>query len=70
MWVKGVLLYDTWNNKLIKDISEGFDPKYVETYDKYTDDDDYENVLEYYEESYTTPSGDEIIVFGKYGTDR
>lgn len=67
-WKNGELLFDRYRDELVKpeDIKEKNDYRY-QTYDAYTNDD--ECYLEGYCESYTTPSGDEIVIFGEYGYD-
>lgn len=61
-WEKGELFYDIWNDKLIKK-EEAEYPEDAKTYKEFTEDE----YLEYYEESYKTKSGEEIVIFGKYG---
>ena len=68
-WVNGEVLYEHhWSGdnfvEIPKDYEENPDEyEDLQTYEQWSEDE----YLEYYEESYTTPSGDEIIVFGKYG---
>lgn len=61
-WKDGELVYDRWNDKLVP-IEEAKYPEETQTYEEFTDDE----YLEYFKQSYITKSGDEIIVFGKYG---
>ena len=66
-WKNGEMIFDRWSDKLIK--TEDKDKvKYEEdlqTYEDYMEDE----YLEYFEEGFTTKSGEEIIAFGKYGYD-
>jgi len=66
-WKNGEMILDRWSDKLIK--TEDKDKvKYedeLQTYEGYMEDD----YLEYFEERFTTKSGEEIIAFGKYGYD-
>ena len=71
MWVSGELLFGEYENpQFIKreDAPEGWEedeyPDY-QTYDGYFDTE----MLESFEEEYTTKSGDKIVVFGLYGRD-
>lgn len=68
-WENGELLFDRYDEKLVnpKDIKEQDDYRYL-TYEKYSNDED-RYYLEGYKENYTTPSGDEIVIFGEYGYD-
>lgn len=43
--------------------SEEYDREDLKTYDEWYEDE----YLKTYEEKYTSPSGDEIVIFGKYG---
>ena len=68
-WKKGELIFDRNNETLIT-----IDEMQSHKNDRYFDEDDYQtkesyfdNNLEEYEERYTTKSGDNIVVFGKYG---
>lgn len=66
-WVNGELLWDYWNDKLIK--PEDRDPD-EEDDNYYTYDDFYEKIeYETYEENFTTPKGEKIVAFGYYGHD-
>ncbi len=49
----------------LKEFDEESDNNEFYTYDRYYDEIEYET----YEEEYTTPSGDEIVAFGYYGSD-
>jgi len=61
-WFDGLLVLDTWESKLkLKEDCKYQD--YAETYKKFCEDE----YLETFEKSYTTPSGDTIVAFGKYG---
>lgn len=68
-WKKNELYLDKWNNRFIvlneetqKQHSEGYDD--METYEEYWSG-NYENFVQ----SFITPSGDNMIVFGYYGYD-
>ena len=64
-WMRGEMIYDNYNDKLVP-IPDDMSNKYrYRTYDAYCND--YE--LEGYEEKFTTPSGDKMVVFGEYGYD-
>jgi len=65
-WKKGKLYYDSWNDKFIKNSVNEWDE------DNQTYEDFFEeswSYLETYEEHFTTPSGDKMVVFGRYGRD-
>ena len=60
--------WPTWHDDLKSmyeepTIEDAFRDNDLDTLEHYMDDD----YLETYEEEYTTPSGDRIVVFGKYG---
>ncbi len=61
-WQNGELVYDLCSDELVP-IEEAEYPEETRTYEEFTDDE----YLEYFEQSYITKSGDEIVVFGKYG---
>ena len=68
-WQSGLKLYDNYNDELYdksaidkKDIEE--EPYRYKDYE-YTKD----PYLDYYEQLFTTPSGDEMVAFGWYGYD-
>ena len=68
-WVKGeVILYDSWRAKTefipIDEVPEGADEWDYVSYDDYNSEG-----FEEYEEHFTTPSGDKMVVFGYYGHD-
>ena len=69
-WERGETLFNRWcygDNQFVPNTEEyrnDEEGQYV-TYEKYWD----EEYLECYDEEYTTPSGDVIKVFGKYGWD-
>lgn len=64
---------DKWMEKYYEDLTtmddqEEFD-SFVSDWDFYTAD-NYENSgMEWFEESFTTPSGDAVVAFGQYGYD-
>lgn len=69
-WVKGELVWDRWNRKLVPitpeiKISMENDERDYLTYDQFNDWDyvDYET----YTNNYTTPNGDKVVAFGYYG---
>lgn len=71
-WVKGELVFDRWNHKLVpitpeveSSMNDG-DGEYL-TYEQFNDWDYLE--FETFERSYTTPNGEKIISFGYYGYD-
>lgn len=66
-WQNGELLFDYYKDKLVEKPQDwDEDPRgELRTYDEWCEDE----YLETYEEKYTSPSGDEIVVFGKYGND-
>lgn len=68
-WMNGELLFDRYNEKLVnpEEIKEQDEYRYL-TYEQYSNDED-RCCLEGYKENYTTPSGDEIVIFGEYGYD-
>lgn len=68
-WKNGELLFDRYRDELVKpeDIKEKDDYRY-QTYESYCEGDE-DCYLEGYCENYTTPSGDEIVIFGEYGYD-
>jgi hypothetical protein len=65
-WKNGELVYDSWNEALVP-VSKCSDDDiyYCQTYEKYEDD----YYLEHYTVNFTTPSGDEMVAFGRYGYD-
>ena len=66
-WQNGELLFDYYKDKLVEKPQDwDEDPRgELRTYDEWYEDD----YLETYEEEYTSPSGDQIVAFGKYGND-
>jgi len=65
---RGNRVYDRWDEKLIN-INE-MDPEDAEeeryaTYGEFKDD----KYLEYFEDEFTTPSGETVVAFGHYGYD-
>jgi len=62
-WQNGDLLLDRWNDEFVQKTEEDNDD--LETYDQYMDED----YLEIFKDTYTTKSGDKVVVFGKYGYD-
>ena len=71
-WEKGELIYDRWRQKLvpitdeIKEERESEEMRYL-TSDEFYDDEYID--CETFEESMTTPSGEEVVAFGYYGYD-
>ena len=66
-WQNGELLFDYYKDKLVEKPQDwDEDPRgELRTYDEWYEDE----YLETYEEEYTSPSGDQIVAFGKYGND-
>lgn len=62
-WQSGEMIYDYYNEKIIPIPENGTDKWRYKTFDQYCKN--YE--LEGYEEFFTTPSGDKMVVFGEYG---
>lgn len=71
-WVEGGLVWSRWGDRLVpitpdvKASMDDGDGDYL-TYDQFNDYDYID--FETFEESYTTPSGEQIISFGYYGYD-
>ena len=68
--------YNTITNKYIKEREEDFDTwsedekaEAIYEYEYYTIDTWGNEYLERFEEFYTSPSGDNIVVFGQFGYD-
>lgn len=53
----------TWRGKLIDSSDEEFESEDTEKYDGYGED------HEYFEQEYTTKSGDVVVAFGYHGSD-
>ena len=69
-WKDGELLYDYWNEELVK--PEDKDSEDDEDYPRYLNEDNYYERTEYFEHfkhSFSSPNGDEMIAFGYYGHD-
>jgi hypothetical protein len=68
-WIKGKLIYDRENESLV-DINKVNITDEYELHCMYETIDEYMTTeyLETYSTIYTTKSGDEIVIFGKYGT--
>lgn len=69
-WIKGELLYKRYAGKIVEkpdnwDEMEDYEKEDYQTYAEWLRDD----YLEIYHESHTTPSGDKVVAFGKYGYD-
>ena len=66
-WQNGELLFDYYKDKLVEKPQDWEEDSRGElrTYGEWYEDE----YLETYEEKYTSPSGDEIVIFGKYGND-
>ena len=63
-WKKGELYYDYWDDKFTKNsVNEWHEDN--QTYEGFFE----ESWLETYEEHFTTPSGDKMVAFGRYGRD-
>lgn len=63
-WKKGELYYDYWNDKFTKNSVNKWNED-NQTYEGFFE----ESWLETYEEHFTTPSGDKMVAFGRYGRD-
>lgn len=71
-WKKGELVWNRWGDELVPitpEIQASLDEDAREyyTYEQFGDYDYIEH--ETFEESYKTPSGEEVIAFGYYGND-
>ena len=71
-WVEGELAWDKWSDELVPitpEVKEDMSKKYSHylTYDQFND----WEYLEYdtFENSFTTPGGEQIVSFGYYGYD-
>ena len=65
-WKDGELIFDNYKDKLIsRDKKESEDDYRYKTFEGWLDDDYSETFVQ----NYTTPNGEEIIAFGKYGSD-
>ena len=65
-WKKGEIYYDYWNDEFTKNSINKWNE------DNQTYEDFFEEswgYLETYEEHFTTPSGDKMVAFGRYGRD-
>jgi hypothetical protein len=64
-WRRGEVYFDRYEDVFIKaeDVNEDDDNDDLCTYDNYEGD------LEYFENSFTTKSGDKVVAFGRYGYD-
>ena len=63
-WKKGELYYNYWDDEFTKNSVNGWDED-NQTYEGFFE----ESWLETYEEHFTTPSGDKMVAFGRYGRD-
>lgn len=63
-WKKGKLYYDYWDDKFTKNSVNKWNED-NQTYEGFFE----ESWLETYEEHFTTPSGDKMVAFGRYGRD-
>lgn len=63
-WKKGELYYNYWNDKFTKNPVDRWNED-NQTYEGFFE----ESWLETYEEHFTTPSGDKMVAFGRYGRD-
>lgn len=69
-WKNKEAIFDTWNEKIISaedylKLKDEYVKEDCRTYDEYY----YDTYLEWYEQKFTTPSGDRMVAFGKYGYD-
>lgn len=68
LWVEGVYVLDTWADQLVDRANvnwEDADEWDYQSYNEWCED----GYLEIYTKKFTTPSGDRVVVFGKYGYD-
>jgi hypothetical protein len=71
-WKNGELVWYVWNNELIsvdeanKHRDEYDEDEFDSVFQSYDYQDGY---LEFYDEYFTTPSGDKMVAFGLYGRD-
>lgn len=65
-WKKGESYYDDWNDKITKDSTDKWGEN-NQTYEDFFEED--WGYCETYEEHFTTPSGDKMVAFGRYGRD-
>lgn len=65
-WKKGELYYDYWDDKFTKNPVDRWNED-NQTYEGFFEES--WNCLETYEEHFTTPSGDKMVAFGRYGRD-
>lgn len=68
-WAKGKLIYDYYSDRLIPS-----DDEVTNDSSRFLTKEAYEDLVQNnyeasYEEEYTSPSGDKIIIFGYYGRD-
>ena len=63
-WKKSEIYYDYWNDKFTKNSVNKWNED-NQTYEGFFE----ESWLETYEEHFTTPSGDKMVAFGRYGRD-
>lgn len=69
-WKNKEAIFNRWSEKIISaedylKLEDNWVKEDCQTYDDYM----YNGYLEYYEEKFTTPSGDKMVAFGKYGYD-
>ena len=63
-WKKGELYYNYWDDEFTKNPVDRWNED-NQTYNGFFE----ESWLETYEEHFTTPSGDKMVAFGRYGRD-
>jgi len=63
-WKKGELYYNYWDDEFTKNPVDKWNED-NQTYEGFFE----ESWLETYEEHFTTPSGDKMVAFGRYGRD-
>ena len=63
-WKKGELYYNYWDDEFTKNPVDRWNED-NQTYEGFFE----ESWLETYEEHFTTPSGDKMVAFGRYGRD-
>ena len=65
-WMRCEMIYDQYAEKIVPIDEDVNNNRYrYKTYNAYCND----YTLEGYEEKFTTPSGDKMVVFGEYGYD-
>lgn len=70
-WVKGELIYDRWNQKLVPITDKIREEREENEEMRYFTSDEFDDYVymeyETFEKSMTTPSGEKVVAFGYYG---